>query len=154
MKTKLFFFALASMISSFISAQDIKSDETCVLLEDLPPQAIYFLRNDFPNLEEASVTQQPKDNTYEVITSDSCRIVFDNDGKWINVECPYGRIPHFIVPNKIQNEIRKEFGDGTKIVQIERLSRSRYHVVLARKISIKFNKNMEITDVKELFNRS
>lgn len=65
------------------------------------------------------------------------------------MECPKVGIPSFVIPQKIQTALRKNRGRGTKMIQLKKLSRGRYDVELSNGFGLRFDKKLEIIDVRD-----
>ena len=145
MKFRLFCTFLLLLIVSLTYAQDDKD----INPDELPAQARFFIKTDFAKKDIIYVTEHKGDKTYEVLTADSTRFEFNKDGQWIYIDSPHSDIPILVIPHKITSAIRNNYGPNHQIIQIRRLSRGRYDVVLSNGISLRFNKKYEIDAIRK-----
>ena len=145
MKYRLFCTFLLLIIVCLTHAQEDKN----INPEALPAQARFFIKTDFAKKNIIYVTEHKGDKTYEVLTADSTRFEFNKDGQWIYIESPFSDIPVFVIPHRITSAIRTSYGPNHQIIQIRRLSRGRYDVVLSNGINLRFNKNYEIDAIRK-----
>ena len=145
MKIKILFtFLFALAVNSSFASQDKLISEG-----ELPSHARFFLRTEFPKSQIITVYQLDESDGFLVKTDDESKFSFDEDGKWMNLECPKVGVPSFVIPQKIQTALRKNCGPNTKVIQLKKLSRGRYDVELSNGFGLRFDRKLEIVDVRD-----
>ena len=145
MKIKIlltFLFALAVNFS-------VASQDRLITEEELPSHARFFIRTEFPKSRILSVYQSDEIDGFLVKTDDHSQFSFDEHGNWKNLECPKVGVPSFVIPQKIQTALRKNCGPNTKVIQLKKLSRGRYDVELSNGFGLRFDRKLEIVDVRD-----
>ena len=104
---KRFLLLIAATLSfSAASAQDSK-----VTFNDLPADAINFVREHFLVDHIASVWKDTdyNDEEYTVIFRDGLEIEFNGNGDWKELKARHGKVPDHVVPEKILAHVRATF---------------------------------------------
>ena len=124
-------------------------NDKSISLNELPSMARFFLRTEFPKSKVLSVYISSETESFEVLTDDNSQFSFDSDGNWQTLNCPKVGIPTFVIPQKMQTAIRKNCTSKTKVILLKRLSRGRYDVELSNGFGLRFDKKLEIIDVRD-----
>lgn len=144
MKRKAFFTLFLALLVNVSFA----STDNIITKNELPALARFFLRTEFPNSKILSININ-SEKQIEVLTHDESKIAFDEEGNWIDLVCPKVGVPSFIIPQKIQKALRKNCGPSTIVVQLKKLSRGRYDVELSNGFGLRFDKQLDIIDVRD-----
>lgn len=133
-----------------VASMNFAAEDKKITTDELPSHARFFLRTEFPQSKILSVIMiEDNDVQYRVNTHDNSKFFFDDEGMWVNLECPEIGVPSFVIPQKIQTAVRKNCGPKTKVVQLKKISRGRYDVELSNGFGLRFDKKMEIIDVRD-----
>lgn len=132
---------MALICMTVFSATTFADDDKQISADKLPAKAQEFIKQHFVGAV-ISYAKQDKDfigKDYEVMLSNGCKIDFDKNGEWQDVDCKVSRVPDKIVPVKIQKYIEKKHG-GAYVIEIDRDAKD-YEVTLNNKMEIKFDKS-------------
>ena len=135
----------ATLTFSAASAQDSK-----VTFNDLPADAINFVREHFLVDHIASVWKDTDDNDeeYTVIFRDGLEIEFNGNGDWKELKARHGKVPDHVVPEKILAHVRATF-PFESIKEVSRnLTKKRYKAELTDEQELKFDENFNFIGVK------
>ena len=127
----------------------VKTLYRTIAIDELPSQARFFIRTEFPKSKILTAVLLEDSNTFEVVTDDDSKFSFDEKGNWKNLVCPKVGVPSFVIPQKIQTAVRKNCGSRTYVVQLRKLSRGRYDVELSNGFGLRFDKKLQIVDVRD-----
>lgn len=120
-----------------------------VTVNELPQKAQEFIKQYFPK-QEVSFAKVEKDfweKKYEIVFVSGEKIEFDKNGNWEEVKCKFSVVPNGIVPEKIREQLSKQFPDA-KVLKIERDSKG-YEVELDNKLEVKYNSSFQLTDIDD-----
>lgn len=120
-----------------------------VTVSELPQKAQEFIKQYFPQ-QEVSFAKVEKDfweKKYEVVFVNGEKVEFDKNGNWEEVKCKFSVVPNGIVPEKIREQLSKQFPTA-KVLKIERDSKG-YEIELDNKLEVKFNKSFQLTDIDD-----
>ena len=143
---KRFLLLIAATLSfSAASAQDSK-----VTFNDLPADAINFVREHFLVDHIASVWKDTdyNDEEYTVIFRDGLEIEFNGNGDWKELKARHGKVPDHVVPEKILAHVSATF-PFESIKEVSRnLTKKRYKAELTDDQELKFDENFNFIGVK------
>ena len=143
---KRFLLLIAATLSfSAASAQDSK-----VTFNDLPADAINFVRQHFLVDHIASVWKDTdyNDEEYTVIFRDGLEIEFNGNGDWKELKARHGKVPDHVVPEKILAHVSATF-PFESIKEVSRnLTKKRYKAELTDDQELKFDENFNFIGVK------
>ena len=143
---KRFLLLIATTLSfSAVSAQDSK-----VTFNDLPADAINFVREHFLVDHIASVWKDTdyNDEEYTVIFRDGLEIEFNGNGDWKELKARHGKVPDHVVPEKILAHVSATF-PFESIKEVSRnLTKKRYKAELTDDQELKFDENFNFIGVK------
>lgn len=145
MRNKLLLLFMFFLTVTMVYGQDDKN----INPEELPAQARFFIKTDFSKKEVIYAAYSNRDKAYEVLTSDSTQFRFNKDGQWLSIVSHQSTIPSLVIPHKINTAIRKNCGPNIRITEILKLSRGRYDVELSNGLGLRFDKKLEIVDVRD-----
>ena len=135
----------ATLTFSAVSAQDSK-----VTFNDLPADAINFVRQHFLVDHIASVWKDTdyNDEEYTVIFRDGLEIEFNGNGDWKELKARHGKVPDHVVPEKILAHVSATF-PFESIKEVSRnLTKKRYKAELTDDQELKFDENFNFIGVK------
>ena len=135
----------ATLTFSAVSAQDSK-----VTFNDLPADAINFVRQHFLIDHIASVWKDTdyNDEEYTVIFRDGLEIEFNGNGDWKELKARHGKVPDHVVPEKILAHVSATF-PFESIKEVSRnLTKKRYKAELTDDQELKFDENFNFIGVK------
>ena len=135
----------ATLTFSAASAQDSK-----VTFNDLPADAINFVRQHFLVYHIASVWKDTdyNDEEYTVIFRDGLEIEFNGNGDWKELKARHGKVPDHVVPEKILAHVSATF-PFESIKEVSRnLTKKRYEAELTDDQELKFDENFNFIGVK------
>ena len=141
---KRFLLLIAATLSfSVASAQDSK-----VTFNDLPADAINFVREHFLVDHIASVWKDTDYEEYTVIFRDGLEIEFNGNGDWKELKARHGKVPDHVVPEKILAHVRATF-PFESIKEVSRnLTKKRYEAELTDDQELKFDDKFNFIGVK------
>ncbi|MBR2976447.1 MAG: PepSY-like domain-containing protein, partial [Alistipes sp.] len=84
---------------------------------------------------------------YTVVFVSGTKLDFDDDGKWLEVNCRYSEVPAAIVPNQISDYV-KSYYPKSKITEIKR-ERNEWEVKLTGGLELTFNSSFRLTDMDD-----
>lgn len=132
------------------------ADETTIPADQLPDQAIQFIKNNFPGKKiiytgiEGGIFK----GDYKVVLSDESEIEFTPKGDWEKIDCNKGCVPAKVVPSKISKYIAANY-KGVCVSEIEYDTKligslgAVYKVKLQNGIELKFNKEGEFKKIDD-----
>ena len=130
---------LALVWSSGIDARNI-GPETSV--PKLPDKAQAFIEKYFPEEELTQVESDPYAEggpTYEIQLNRQFRLIFDERGRWRDIEAPDSEVPWEIVPGKIAQYLQSRY-PGERIVSISNRAQH-YEVTLSAGQELTFDRS-------------
>ena len=135
----------ATLTFSAASAQDSK-----VTFNDLPADAINFVRQHFLVDHIASVWKDTdyNDEEYIVIFRDGLEIEFNGNGDWKELKARHGKVPDHVVPEKILAHVRATFPFESIKEVSHNLTKKRYEAELTDDQELKFDENFNFIGVK------
>jgi putative periplasmic protein len=135
----------ATLTFSAASAQDSK-----VTFNDLPADAINFVRQHFLVDHIASVWKDTdyNDEEYIVIFRDGLEIEFNGNGDWKELKARHGKVPDHVVPEKILAHVRATFPFESIKEVSHNLTKKRYEAELTNEQELKFDENFNFIGVK------
>ena len=142
---KIVFLAGALFTLSGVAAQEQKAT-----LNDLPADAINFVRQHFLVANIASVWKDTdyNDEEYTVIFRDGLEIEFNGNGDWKELKARHGKVPDHVVPEKILAHVRATF-PFESIKEVSRnLTKKRYEAELTDDQELKFDDKFNFIGVK------
>lgn len=140
---------LLSFFALFLCAGVMAAQDKPITIMQLPDKAQAFLKENFPDVEVALITQDDdlvyKD--YEVTLKDGTRIDFDSKGSWQEVVVRGGMVPTVLVPVGIVTYVV----DNHKGEHIKRIDRDRrtFEVELSSGIELTFDKHCRLIDIDD-----
>ena len=139
---KRIIFSLACLM--LISTAAFADKDVAITVDQLPTASQQFINKYFADTEVsyAKMEKEIFDRSYEVIFVNGCKVEFDKQGEWTDVDCKYAEVPAGIVPQKIQEFVTKNHV-GAKVIEIDKDTRD-YELKLNSKVELKF-------DLKENF---
>ena len=99
-------------ICLFIFSGIIKADnDKPVTIDELPQKAQEFLKQHFSKntISYAQVEKELWDKKYDVVFTNGEKIEFDKNGEWKEIDCKFSAVPDILVPQQIQDHIKKQF---------------------------------------------
>lgn len=114
-------------------------DDRPIDKERLPVPAKDFISQYFTDTEISLATMDKElfDTTYEVFFTNGCKVEFDRNGKWKDIDCKYSRIPDGAIPEEISRFIASNHS-GRYAKEIDRDKRD-YEVKLDNGLELKFD---------------
>lgn len=153
MSMKRFLMFIASAIftttAAFAATDHFGDDERPIRYDELPAEAKAFIAEYFAK-EEVSHTIMDKGivwDEYTVVFVSGTKLDFDDDGKWLEVNCRYSEVPAAIVPNQISDYV-KSYYPKSKITEIKR-ERNEWEVKLTGGLELTFNSSFRLTDMDD-----
>lgn len=131
---------LSVLFCFFLMQGVVKADkDRPIPVEELPAKAREFINTHFPgvNISYAKIEDEIFDISYEVVLVNSCKIEFDKQGEWTDIDCKYTQVPDGAVPEKMLQYVRTQHKDQ-KIIDIEKKKRV-YEVKLNNKLELIFD---------------
>lgn len=110
-----------------------------ITVDQLPQTVQQFIKKYFADTEVsyAKVESEIFDKSYEVIFVNGCKVEFNKQGEWTDVDCKYAEVPAGIVPQKIQEFVAKNH-PNTKVIEIDKDKRD-YELKLSSRVELKFD---------------
>lgn len=133
--------AFVEIMAYSCSDDDDRVDEP-ITVAQLPASARSFIDSYYPGSTISHVNKDREDGVteYEVRFADGHEITFDADGRWIDIDAPYGMsIPAGIVPEKIDGYISANY-PGEYINEISKTYRG-YEVELTSDTDLIFDRD-------------
>lgn len=114
-------------------------DDKPITVKQLPAVSQNFIKQHFADRKVALVKEESDFfvKSYEVVFTDLCKVEFDSDGQWTDMESKQGYIPMSAVPASIGEYVKANHPDR-KIKSIER-DRRGYEVDLTGNVDLKFD---------------
>ena len=133
---KLFLSALAI---AALAVTPTMAEDVAITANQLPQEAQKFLSTNFANSKVIAATHDKDvtDNDYTVLLSDGSKIEFNSAGKWESVKNKSAQIPSALIPQQIQNYVKKNY-PGIGIEKIERKLYG-FEVELRNDLELKFD---------------
>ena len=75
------------------------------------------------------------------------KIEFDKNGEWKEIDCKFSAVPDILVPQQIQDHIKKQFPQN-KIIQIEKDSKG-YEIKLNNKLELKYTPTFQLKEIDD-----
>ncbi|MDE6483283.1 MAG: PepSY-like domain-containing protein [Rikenellaceae bacterium] len=122
-------------------------DDKPITVKQLPVASQNFIKQHFADRKVALVKEETDFfvKSYEVTFADLCKIEFDSEGQWTDIECKQGYVPTSAVPAHINDYVKANYPDR-KIKSIERERRG-YEVDLTGNVDLKFDTAFNIIDI-------
>ncbi len=142
--SKLFAIVAVLLATSVNATAD---NDKVVEVTQLPAQAQQILKQHFAE-KKVAIAKSEWDwfsKGYDVVFTDGCKVEFDNDGNWTNIDCRRSAVPVKLIPTQIVAKVRELYPTLT-ITEIER-DRKGYDVSLSNGLDIEFNNKFQIFDV-------
>ena len=131
-------------ICLFIFSGIIKADnDKPVTIDELPQKAQEFLKQHFSK-NTISYAQVEKE-LWGVVFTNGEKIEFDKNGEWKEIDCKFSAVPDTLVPQQIQDHIKKQFPQN-KIIQIEKDSKG-YEIKLNNKLELKYTPTFQLKEI-------
>lgn len=89
-------------------------DDKPISSTDLPADARSFVEKYYPSLTIIYAEKDSKHSstTYDILLSDGTEVEFDSDGRWLDINAPYGKaVPAALVPQPIADFVALTFPD-------------------------------------------
>lgn len=137
-------------ICLFIFSGIIKADnDKPVTIDELPQKAQEFLKQHFSKntISYAQVEKELWDKKYDVVFTNGEKIEFDKNGEWKEIDCKFSAVPDTLVPQQIQDHIKKQFPQN-KIIQIEKDSKG-YEIKLNNKLELKYTPTFQLKEIDD-----
>ncbi len=137
-------------ICLFIFSGIIKADnDKPVTIDELPQKAQEFLKQHFSKntISYAQVEKELWDKKYDVVFTNGEKIEFDKNGEWKEIDCKFSAVPDILVPQQIQDHIKKQFPQN-KIIQIEKDSKG-YEIKLNNKLELKYTQTFQLKEIDD-----
>lgn len=132
--------AVVMMMSLNVMADD---DDRVITYQQLPQAAQTFLKQHFAKKVPLVVTADWDDYTIRYESGE--KVEFDKKGQWKDIECYGSKVPTNVIPEQINNYLKKNY-PGKSVIKLER-HRSVYEVKLNNGMEIEFNRNFQVIDV-------
>ncbi len=87
------------------------------------------------------------DKKYDVVFTNGEKIEFDKNGEWKEIDCKFSAVPDILVPQQIQDHIKKQFPQN-KIIQIEKDSKG-YEIKLNNKLELKYTPTFQLKEIDD-----
>lgn len=145
MKKSVLFMLISLFAIQLASAKEVITRD----VEKLPQDAKTFITKHFPG-EKISYLKIDKEflsTTYDVTFVSGIEIEFMSDGQWKDVDCKRGRVPDAIIPERILQYVKTNFGESF-ITQIEKNRRS-YEVELSNGLDLHFDVNGNVIRIDD-----
>ena len=94
------------------------ADDRPVSFNKLPQKAQVFIKKHFHFANVQKVLMD--DDEYEVLLNGGIKIEFGKGGRWKEIETKRRGIPAGVIPERILNKVRKQYGPKVRIMEISR----------------------------------
>jgi hypothetical protein len=134
---------------ALISCNIFAGNNVLIQVNQLPEKAQTFISTHFSgvNVSYAKVDRDVFEKSYEVILVDGCKMEFDRNGEWTEINCKFKEVPLNAIPAEILKQINARYPD-TKILQIEKDYRD-YEVKISNGLELKFDKKFNLIDIDD-----
>lgn len=110
---------LISAIVSLVAVAAV-AHERMIPYAELPQKARTFIEQYFQRDKVIAIEMDNDRHTeYKVRFADGCKLSFDGNGEWTEVDMSQGEVPSAVVPEAVAKQVAVSFPNAT-IVQIER----------------------------------
>lgn len=116
MKKILLFFVCLFAFSTMSFADEDKP----ISFNQLPQKAQVFIKNHFRFADVQKVYMDEDGDDYEVRMNGGVKIEFGKGGRWKEIETNRRGLPSGVVPERIMNKIRKQYGPKVRVMEISR----------------------------------
>lgn len=136
---KLLILALSVFVASNIAMADDKPIE----FNNLPEAAKSLVKEHFADkkITSATMDKDGMDTEYKVHFSDGCKVEFNKDGQWRDLDCEKAMVPPSLIPEKIAKHLIDTY-PGIKVLKMEK-ERSGYDLKLSNGLELKFDNNQK-----------
>lgn len=138
---KSLFKKLLSTSLLYITIAAVHGQDHLIKLDELPLKAKQFIKQykksdiSFIKMEKGFFTNK----TYEVKLKDGSEFEFDGKGDWKEIDLKLEAIPLHLIPNSIQQYIKKSFPKNN-VVKISKES-NKYEIELSNGLDLEFSKS-------------
>ena len=102
------------------SAMSFADNDRPVPFNRLPQKAQVFIKNHFHFADVQKVYMDEDGDEYEVRMNGGIKIEFGKNGRWKEIESNRRGIPAGVVPERILNKVRKQYGPKVRVTEISR----------------------------------
>ncbi len=142
---KLLVLLCAMTVSSPLMADNDKPIE----IGQLPAPAREFIQQHFKDaqISLATVDRSVFGSTYEVFFAGGCKIEFDKEGQWKEMDCKHSRVPAEAIPAAIRNHIAANYPESY-VTEIDRDKRD-YEVKLDNGLELTFDLGLRLIEIDD-----
>ncbi|MDE7123393.1 MAG: PepSY-like domain-containing protein [Alistipes sp.] len=139
---------LAGLLLATTTATYADNDRP-IAVDQLPQAAQQMIRQHFADRRVALAKRESEfmKKSYEVIFADGCRIEFDGQGEWKEIDCRFAAVPAAAVPAPIAQYVKNNYPDAM-IVKIEK-DRREYEVKLSNRLELTFDRAFRLVDIDD-----
>ena len=136
-------------VGVFAASSHIMDDERVIKYDELPLKARNFIKEHFPNEQPVNVMEDKEftHTEYMVAMASGTKIDFNADGEWTEVDCRERSVPKGVVPDKIDEYIKRHHPAGM-VVEIQR-ERNKWEVKLNSGLELTFDSSYRLTEIDD-----
>ncbi len=138
----------AIVVMFLATSVNVSADtDKVVEVSQLPAQAQQILKQHFAQ-KKVAIAKSDWDwfsKGYDVVFTDGCKVEFDGNGNWTNIDCRRSTVPVKLIPTQILTKVQEMYPSIT-ITEIER-DRRGYDVSLSNGLDLEFNTKFQVVDV-------
>lgn len=142
--------AMLAGLAAIIGSVTLKADDgKPIQINQLPSAAQQFIKQHFAQVNVSFAKQENEmfGKTYKVIFVNGCKVEFDKNGNWKEVDCIHSAVPQEIIPAQIANYIKTNHS-GLKVIEIDRDSKE-YEVKLENGLKLEFDTRFNLIDIDD-----
>lgn len=136
---KLFILA----VSVFATYNIAMADDKPIDFNNLPQAAKTLVTQHFADKKIAGTTidKELMSTEYKIYFSDGCKVEFNGDGQWKDIDCKGSAIPSGLIPEKIAKYLNTTY-PGATVSEMEK-DRMGYDIKISNGMELKFNKSQK-----------
>ena len=115
-------------------------DNRPISFNQLPAKAQTFVQHNFQRANILKVFMDEDGDEFEVTLKGGVKIEFGKSGRWKEIESKRNGVPSRVIPERIKNQIRKQYGSRVKVVEISR-EHDEIEVKLSNGKELKFDRS-------------
>lgn len=130
------------------SVASFADDDQPISFNQLPDKAQVFIKKYYHVSDVQKVLMDEDGDEYEVRLKGGVKVEFGKAGRWKDVEVRRKAVPNAIVPERVLNYVRNEYGAQVRIVEISR-DHDEIEVKLSNGKELEFDRNSKRVKVDD-----